>query len=257
MTAILGFNCIDGVLLLTDTEESVGADSKSECHKLTRLNLPHGRMLIGGSGDSHFVEYATFRMSQRLLQRSRSWLEVEEDLNEFAKSITKETLGAYKGFQDAELTYGISMLMAVNMDGRTAMFKWDHNVVVPILPYSHTSIGGGITTTHPLLHDIQFSMSARAMLFHGARIMFEAKRTVSGVGGKTEAMVLHHNGVGGLFSTGTMAVIENFTAEVKDFSHEVLTTLITAADADKEFEKGLELLAARIRLLRERYRSIS
>jgi hypothetical protein len=39
MTAILGLGCLDGILMLADTEESFGPNAKSECDNCADLGL--------------------------------------------------------------------------------------------------------------------------------------------------------------------------------------------------------------------------
>jgi 20S proteasome alpha/beta subunit len=63
MTAIVGINYLDGVVMMADTEESIGSDSKSDCEKLRRFIFPVGKppmktagtVLTGGAGDSHLM----------------------------------------------------------------------------------------------------------------------------------------------------------------------------------------------------------
>jgi 20S proteasome alpha/beta subunit len=58
MTAILGLSYLDGVLMMGDTEESLGGDSKSECDKLYRFIFPSGTVITCGAGDSHLIDCA-------------------------------------------------------------------------------------------------------------------------------------------------------------------------------------------------------
>jgi hypothetical protein len=64
MTAIIGFNYLDGALMLADTEETLGTDAKSECDKLSPFNFAirckDGKQKVamvvtGGAGDSHLI----------------------------------------------------------------------------------------------------------------------------------------------------------------------------------------------------------
>ena len=62
VTAIVGFNYLDGVLMLADTEESLGEGAKSECDKLYRFSFPGGTVIAGGAGDSHLIDCANQEM---------------------------------------------------------------------------------------------------------------------------------------------------------------------------------------------------
>ena len=64
MTAILGMNYLDGVLMLADTEETTSSATKSECDKLYRFTFPIGTVITGGAGDATLIEYANQEMHQ-------------------------------------------------------------------------------------------------------------------------------------------------------------------------------------------------
>jgi 20S proteasome alpha/beta subunit len=51
MTAILGLNYLDGVLMMADTEETTSTATKSECDQLYRFTFPIGTVITGGAGD--------------------------------------------------------------------------------------------------------------------------------------------------------------------------------------------------------------
>src|ERR1700730_1456743 len=143
VTAIIGFNCTDGILLLADTEEVIG-DVKSQCEKLADVLLPNGVAIMGGAGNSHSIEYAVFRARQRLMQHPcGDWAKIHNQLNDFAKSIVMETITPYKGF-DWHVVPTIEMLIALySMSGRIGLFQWENNVVRQITGPS-ASIGAGV-----------------------------------------------------------------------------------------------------------------
>ncbi len=182
MTAIVGLNCTDGVLLLADTEETISQESKAECDKLSILQFPHGRMLLGGAGTAHFIHYAEQAIQREFLQTARNWPEILVDVNGLYKKINKETLGFYKGFAREYIPDGIDLLTAINADGQTVLFCWENASVVAVEPRAHASIGCGIYQTHALLRDLNLRMGADGMLFYGVRLMRQAKRGVVGVG---------------------------------------------------------------------------
>jgi uncharacterized membrane protein YecN with MAPEG domain len=255
MTAIVGLNCTDGVLLLADTEETISQESKAECDKLGIFELPHGRVLLGGAGTAHFIHYAEQVIQRDFLQSARNWREIIEDVNGLYKKINKETLGFYKGFAREYIPDGIELLTAINVNGQTVLFCWENASVVVVDARAHASIGCGIYQTHALLRDLNLRLGADAMLFYGVRLMRQAKRGVVGVGGKIEAMVLHHDGTVGVFSTGITSQIEDLISEVDAFTHQSFLSLISDVySKDEEFENLLSQVADRIRGYRQRYR---
>jgi hypothetical protein len=108
MTAILGMNYLDGVLLMADTEEFLGGDAKSECDKLYRFTFPigmkAGTVITGGSGDSHLIECANQEMHQLFAMGKMKIADVAPKpdeilaaLNIFADNFFQETTAQYRG----------------------------------------------------------------------------------------------------------------------------------------------------------------
>jgi 20S proteasome alpha/beta subunit len=62
MTAIVGFTCLEGVMMMADTEETTSADTKSDCDKLYHFPSPDGIVVTGGAGDAHLIECANQEM---------------------------------------------------------------------------------------------------------------------------------------------------------------------------------------------------
>ncbi len=85
--------------MLADTEETTSQETKSECDKLRHFVLPYGQMLIGGAGDSHFIEYAMRQITLSLLQQPRSWPEIENDLNSLSHRISMRQWGNMKALR--------------------------------------------------------------------------------------------------------------------------------------------------------------
>src|SRR5258708_2550290 len=97
MTAILGFNHLDGVLMLADSEEVTSYESKSECDKIERFICPIGTVITGGAGDSHLIACA----NQELLAFMRQMKpehDVIAEITNFAASFWEEAIGPYRGF---------------------------------------------------------------------------------------------------------------------------------------------------------------
>jgi hypothetical protein len=261
MTAILGFNCTDGILLLADTEENFGHYNKSECEKLERLLLPHGVMVLGGAGDSHLIQYASFRARERLLQRPfTGWAEVHDELNNFSKRITAESIGTYKGF-DLSALPNLEMLIGVQaLNNGVRMFRWTNNTVVPITGLS-ASIGAGITQMHPMLSDLNSPIynpysntgSCEAMLLHGVRIMRQTKRAIQGCGKRTEAIALTIDNQTRHFGLGNIERLERIVEDFEQFGSGTLAQLISWDMSGDEFEKHLASVPEVLRQLRREY----
>ncbi len=241
MTAILGLSYLDGVLMMADTEESLGGDAKSECDKLYRFSFPSGTVVTGGAGDSHLIECANQDLHQFFARTVKTTPgEMLEALNGFALNFFEETVSPLRGFQYEP---GLEMLIAVNCNKQsTLLFKWAQNRVIWIAPPQHTSIGSGVVQIHPMLRDVQFVASKECMLFHGLRMMYHAKRAVVGVGGKTEAFALQNDGATHSFGTIATQKIEELIINYEQFKTTVLDgNVSTIAVTDKRIEPEMEV----------------
>ena len=240
MTAILGLNYLDGVLMLADTEESLGGDAKSECDKLYRFIFPSGTVITGGAGDSHLIDFANQQMHQFFARQVKTEPEeILETLNGFAANFFEKAIAPLKGFAYEP---SVEMLITVNCNRASSLlFWWKYTDVVWIAPPRHASIGSGVIQTHPMLRDIQFTASKECLLFHGLRMMYHAKRAVSGVGGKTEAVVLENDGTTHWFGTSDTQKIEELIVNYERFKRTILDgNVFTIAATDPRIEPELE-----------------
>lgn len=256
MTAILGLTCTDGILMLADTEESLSQESKSECDKLRSYLCPNGQVLLGGAGQSHLVEYAMRHIGLSLLQKRRTWEEIEVDLNVLNRRIFQETLGPYQGFAAGVVPEWIDMLIAVQSFGQLRLFKWTQTTVIPANTY-HTSIGAGVAQMHPMLLDMNFVFSAKAMLLFGVYVMRQTKRIVQSCGGKTEAVALRPDGTRTYFFSEQTSRVEEFLVALNDYTLGTIWSLVSGISGDEEdFEKTCGSIPADIKHLRDEYQEL-
>jgi proteasome subunit B (beta)-like protein len=267
MTAILGMNYLDGVLMLADTEETTSSATKSECDKLYRFTFPIGTVITGGAGDASLIEYANQEMHQFFArsegQRPDSKWQPEDilaALKTFGKRFFRETIGEYKGFE-ASLVPSFAMLVAVNYEKRSYLFRWEDNRVAYVPSPLHDSIGSGMIQLHPMLRDAQFAASKETMLFLGVRMMFHAKRIVQGVGGRTEAIALENGGGTHYFGLDATQKAEELVINLEKFLTTFVYTSVSkvfspAKDLEKNVAQGFAELPRLLHQYREHYREI-
>jgi hypothetical protein len=248
VTAILGFNYLDGILMMADTEESLGGGAKSECDKLHRFIFPVGNpamgkagtVITGGAGYSHFIDCANQELRRLFTTAIATEADIVPVLSGFAKKFFRETMQGYHGMA-SELVPDFSMLIAINIAPSSWLFRWEANRVLLLPEFTHGAIGSGVVQIHPMLRDVQFSASKECLLFHGMRMMFCAKRAVVGVGGKTEAVALQNDGTTHYFGTGPLQKIEELIVNYEQFKIKVLDgDISTIAATDSEIEPELE-----------------
>jgi hypothetical protein len=225
MTAIIGFGYLDGVLMLADTEETTSGYTKSECDKLYRFIFPQGTVVTGGAGDSHFIDCANqelFTFMQKF-NAKKSW---HVQLSKFTKTFWKESIMPHQRFPQ-DLIPNIEMLIAINANKKTALFRWHKNKLLWVPAYRHVSIGCGEVQIHPMLRDVQFPATWESTLFYGIRMMFHAKRIVQFVGGKTEAIVLSNDGLSRIFNLETTQKIEDLVVNFEQFIDKVIYSSVS------------------------------
>jgi hypothetical protein len=256
MTAILGFHCLDGVLLLADTEEMTSEGTKSECEKIQRFTSQNGSVfLVGGAGNSHFIEYETQELF-KVVQTFASWEELHAILNKEAKKFVRENLRPYYG--SSQEPSGIALLIAVYFQQGATLFHWEHDAVALVPQFQQASVGCGSIQMHPMLRDIERPyLSCTATLIHGVRIMFHTKRIVRDVGGRTEAIALLHNSGTQWYGDETMLKLQNLVAQIEKFHHGMFLPYISSdalSEKDEQHYLGQITLAAKE--FREEYKKI-
>ena len=222
-----------------------------------------GTVVTGGAGASHLIEHANQEL-QRYFENGANRLSnvnhIDLTLSDFAKTFFEESMRGYQGI-DYQLVPGFEMLIAINIRPHTKLFHWQGNRMVLIPESAHASIGSGITQLHPMLRDAQFSGTCESMLFLGIRMMRHAKRTVVGVGGKTEAFALQKDGATRIFGTDLTTKIEELVISFEQFaaSHLYLTVSNIADDVrhlDENIAKGFASLPKIMAEYRQAYKNI-
>jgi hypothetical protein len=278
-------NCTDGVLLLADTEETTSIGTKSEADKLYRFFFPagivaaggtdrmyrlivpagivaaggaSGTVVMGGAGDSHFIECANQELQEFLGKGFKQGENIKAKLNDFARMFFRATVGEYRGFA-AEIIRDLEMemLIAISSAGQTWLFRWQRDRVKLEPKLGHTSIGCGMIQMHPMLRELQFSFTCEAMLFHGIRIMLQTKKTVQGVGGRTEAIALLNDGATQFFPPRVTRLVEELVEDIEKYNIHIVNRLVCEPMSNAEWgESALGKLPDDIRKFRDRYMKI-
>lgn len=268
MTAIIGFTCHDSVLMMADTEESTTEATKSSCDKLYHFSSPSGYVLTGGAGDAHLIdcanqELATFfgkgmpgTPDEPLIPQL-----ILDGLNIFAQKFFSETTEAYKaaGLDPAP---DFEMLIAVNILKKgTYLFKLYLNKVLWIQPPNHECIGTGMWTVDPMLRSFQFVPQKETALFCGIRMMYHAKNTIQGVGGKTEAVALLDDGSLNYYGTANTALIESLVANFEEYVDKFVFTAVSNVskefpEIDENCEKHFQDVPSIFKQYRDKYKKL-
>lgn len=268
MTAIAGFTCDDGVLMLSDTEESTSEFTKSSCDKLYRFNFTDGTVLTGGAGAGHLIDYANQELQMFFATGKANTSNTKLDgevirlsLNKFAQDFFQKTTATYVA-AGMSPNYSLEMLIAVNLKKkRTFLFRWALNCVLWIAPERHDCIGSGSMQISPMLSDFQFVPTTETALFCGMRMMLHAKQIVNGVGGKTHAVALFHSGSTVYFGTENTekieALVSNFEQYLGKFVYTSVSNVSTKyANIDKNVKEGFAAVPKILWQYRKAYKKL-
>lgn len=249
MTIIAGFQCSDGILMCSDTEESVSEDSKSQMRKVPFFRLSGMSVAIGGAGDGALIEYIIQDLVKQLSTRPFDWTTAEKWFDNYARTIFNRHMRPYTGLP-RELFPDVSFLIAVVMDGESRLFKWERNFAYVVPPMKHESIGIGTIQSQELLSEIKFSLPFSRMLLFAVRVMQKVKQLVRGCGGKTEVSFMDCSG-DWILELGVFAVddMEHMVAMIDEFITNYALTFIANPEALSETSIDSALAAQRKAIL--------
>jgi hypothetical protein len=268
MTAIIGFNCHDSILMMADTEEST-TQGKSSCDKLYHFASPSGYVLTGGAGDAHLIDCANQRLRKFFTAGLPGTLPndpvtpqlVLDGLSIFAQQLFTETTETYHSV-GLDPLHEFELLIAVNILKKgTFLFKLFLNEVLWIDPPNHKVIGSGELVIHPMLRDFQVVPQKETALFCGTRMMYRAKNTVPGVSGKTDAVALLNNGSLLFYGTANTALIESHVANFEEYIDKFVYTSVSNvskefAKIDENCEKSFQEVPAILKQYRDEYKKL-
>jgi len=267
MTAIIGFTCLDSVLMMADTEEST-TEGKSSCDKLYHFASPSGYVLTGGAGAAHLIDCANQELHEFFATGMPGTLDVPltpqivlDGLNIFAQKYFSETVEQYQA-AGLDPSLDFELLIAVNILKKgTHLFKLHLNKVLWIEPPNHKVIGCGDLVIHPMLRDFQFVPQKETALFCGIRMMYHAKNTIPGVSGKTDAVALLNNGDMIYYGTANTARIENLAANFEEYLGTFVYTSVSNvsnefAEIDENCEKHFQDVPDILKQYRDKYKKL-
>jgi len=253
VTVIAGFQCTDGVMMCSDTEQITSVNTKSPVRKISLLPMPKGFLLIGGAGDGALIDYTLHSLLDYLSKTAFDWSNIEGVLNAHARYIFRSNIKPYSTFP-ADFIPDLSLMIGVEMEGRTGLFKWERNFAYLIPPMQHIAIGIGTLQAEPMLAAQQFFVPSDQMLFYAVRLMLKVKQLVQGCGSKTEVAVLRSNGTALKYATTTVDAIETLAEEIDQFYLSEILTLISNVHMDeKSIEEQLKPCMKELEKFRKRY----
>jgi hypothetical protein len=110
-----------------------------------------------------------------------------------------------------------------------------------------------------MLRDFRYITTTETALFCGIRMMYQAKRILQGVGGKTEAIALQNDGATRYFGTDNTARIEELVVNFEEFLGKFVYTSVSNVskefpEIDENCEKSLADMPEIFKQYRDKYK---
>jgi hypothetical protein len=238
VTVVGGFRCKRGIVLLADTQETVGI-SKRHVPKLRYEEATGAAKALGSSDLAVAFCGATNNGAfvDKLVDLAWSAARNETDIYSVCDAIEKSIKDTYQHFgaiyqpgylPDAELTYG------VKMKGASKLF----NAVGPLVNEKENYCTGGVGTyMADFLAARMYSdgLTVQQCVILAAYILFQTKEHVDGCGGKSHIAVLREDGPSGPVDTER---VEAITDNLNRADLELGNLLLASSNLDlndKEF----------------------
>jgi hypothetical protein len=206
VTAIAAFRCNDGLVMAADTEETF-PDNKVYTFKLFPFEREGKRMCIAGSGIGYLIDYAKDEIASALDAGITNVADFETAVRRIMRDLYEKDFVLYPLDRDYE--WQIQLLIGVQFIADSTPSSWSEAtllecqsnlVTVPKNPAQRARILG----VGELLQETarQFSnwglnveLAERVSLY----LMYEAKRRLAGVGGKTHIFTMRDDGTFGYY----------------------------------------------------------
>ena len=233
MTVVGGFRCSKGIVLLADTQETVGDVYKRNVPKLRFEESPRAYKSLGGSDLAVAFCGATNKgpFVDKLVDRAWVAGRNESDIDDVCEAIEKSIEETYRHYgtiyqpgymPDAELIYG------VKMNGSSRLFTAHGPEVNRQEKYC---IGGVGTYLGGFLAERMYTegLTVQQCVILAAYILFQTKEHVNGCGGESHIAVLREDGPSGKVDSQR---VESITKNLERADAELGTLLLASSNLD-------------------------
>jgi hypothetical protein len=202
MTAIAGFNCVDGIVLAADTEESYGeSGDKAYANKLFPVERKHANLCVAGAGTGYLIDYAKEKIISAL-EDTKNNAEFEIRLSEVLNALYADD-GEFRKYPVASPAYlAIQLLVGVQFRKESDPSKWEEstlfecesNLVTQVPLGRGRILGAGELLKETASQFTGWGLSAALAEWTSFYIIYEAKRRYGGIGGKTHTCTIWADG---------------------------------------------------------------
>jgi hypothetical protein len=200
MTAIAAFNCIDGVVLAADSEETYNTDDKIYTHKLFPFVRPTSRICIAGAGNGYLIDYAKEKIIAAIDAGLKTANDTEISLIDILNGLYTKEFKQFPVASPSELA--IQLLVAVQFVSKLdasvwmepALFQCQSNLVTRVKQNESRIFGIGELLTELGAHFAEWGLTAALAHWASIYLIHDAKRRFGGVGGRTHTFRLMMDG---------------------------------------------------------------
>lgn len=206
MTAIAAFICSDGLVMAADTEETY-PENKVYTFKLFPFEREGKRLCVAGSGIGYLIDYAKDEIASALDSGITNVADFEKRLRGIMHKLYRSDFKLYPVDRDSDrqiqLLVGVQFVDESNSSSWLApsLFECQSNLVtVPKNPAQRARILGAGEVLQETARQfsnwgLNVELAERVCLY----IMYEAKRRIAGVGGKTHIFTMRTDGRHGYY----------------------------------------------------------
>jgi hypothetical protein len=197
MTAIIGFNCVDGVVLAADTEEVYGeSHDKAYAHKLFPVERDTANLCVAGAGPGYLIDYAKDQIVN-VLETCKDNLEAKDELSKVLNSLYS---GEFKNYPSENIA--IQLLVGVQLRshserskwGESTLFECESNLVTQVPLGRGRILGSGELLKETVNQFAGWGLTASLADWVSTYVTFEAKRRYGGIGGRTHTCTIWNDG---------------------------------------------------------------
>jgi hypothetical protein len=200
VTAIAGFNCIDGVVLAADSEETFDGGNKVFMHKLFPFTRPTWRACVVGSGTGYLIDYAKDKIIAAIHAGLKNEDEVQAALGRLLDGLYSKEFKRYP--VDSALQRSIQLLVGVQFANdsnasawqQPALFECQSNLVTKVSLGGARVLGIGEAVKELGAQFATWRLTSDLAEWASIYVIHEAKKRFGGVGGKTHTFRIRQDG---------------------------------------------------------------
>lgn len=241
VTIAAGFVCDEGIVICSDTQETIPGYVKTDSEKMRTIVGGHLSMVFTGSGDADLIEMTIDEIQNRvILEQPHAVWAIEKIVKDALSEIFKKRIGPYSVFPAEDRPLIPDLLIGVQVESGTLLYKASGTKLRRL--NEPECIGTGLVLGKSLIGRFfkrNLSLAQTGLL--AIYILHQVKRWVDGCGGKSDILLLSNRER----KIGRMPTDEVTTLE-KDFDafdEAVNPVLFAASNAAMKHDEYKEVMS--------------